>query len=176
MSTQTVTARRDAEKGIDADNIPILDLGPYLAGEPGALESLAARMREVSETVGFYYVSNHGFDEGLIEEAYHQAARYHAQPLEVKMKLQINAELQGYMPMKASVVRVSEELATDNQPDQNEAIFMFRDQPQWPENLPGFKEVSLAYIKGMDELTQQLLKVYALSLDQDPEFFSPAFQ
>jgi isopenicillin N synthase-like dioxygenase len=176
MSTATLASIQGTEKGIDPDNIPILDLGPYLAGEPGAMQRVADQLREVSETVGFYYISNHGIDEALIEEVYHQAARYHAQPLEVKMRLPINAELQGYMPMKASVVRVSEELATDNQPDQNEAIFLFRDQPQWPEDLPGFKEISLAYFTAMDDLTQKMLRVYAVALEQDPAFFAPAFQ
>ena len=176
MTNQSLAYSNEAERGIDPDNIPILDLGPYLSGEPGALEQIAGKLRNVSETVGFYYVSNHGINEGLIEEAYDQASRYHAQPLEAKMKLQINADLQGYMPMKASVVRVSEELATNNQPDQNEAIFMFRDQQQWPEDLPGFKEVTLAYISAMDELTQKMLRIYAVALEQDPEFFAPAFK
>jgi isopenicillin N synthase-like dioxygenase len=176
MANASLVQADEPQKGIDPNNIPILDLGPYLAGEPGALEKVADELRTVSETIGFYYIHNHGIDQGLIEEAYHQAARYHAQPLEVKMKLQINADLQGYMPMKASVVRVSEELATDNQPDQNEAIFMFRDQPQWPENLPGFKEVSLAYIAALDDLTQKMLRIYAAALEQDLDFFAPAFK
>jgi isopenicillin N synthase-like dioxygenase len=176
MAIASLVQADEAQKGIDPNNIPILDLGPYLADEPGALEKVADELRTVSETIGFYYIRNHGIDEGLIDEAYHQAARYHAQPLEMKMKLQINADLQGYMPMKASVVRVSEELATDNQPDQNEAIFMFRDQPQWPENLPGFKEVSLAYIAAMDDLTQKMLRIYAAALEQELDFFAPAFK
>jgi len=177
MSTASLAYNADEpKKGIDPDNIPILDLGPYLAGEPGALERTAEELRIVSENVGFYYISNHGIDEALIEEVYHQAARYHAQPMEEKMKLPINADLQGYMPMQASVVRVSEELATGNLPDQNEAIFMFRDSPLWPEKLPGFKEISLAYIKAMDELSDKMLKLYAAALGQDLDFFAPAFK
>ncbi len=166
----------DPEKGIDANNIPIIDLGPYLAGEPGALESTAEQLRVVSETIGFYYVSNHGIDLALIDEVFHQAARYHAQPLDAKMKLPIDADLQGYMPMKASTVKVSDELAKGNLPDQNEAFFMFRDSPAWPENLPGFKEISLAYIKALDELSDKLLVLYAVALGQEPDFFAPAFK
>lgn len=176
MSTASQVRSQDTEKGIDPTNIPIIDLGPYLAGEPGSLERVANELRTVSETIGFYYISNHRIDEGLIEEAYHQAARFHAQPLEVKMEMKINAELQGYFPTKASVLKVFNELSTNNQPDQNEAIFMFRDQPDWPRNLPGFKEVALAYIAAMDDLTQKMLPLYAVALEQDPNFFAPAFQ
>ncbi len=92
------------------------------------------------------------------------------------MKLPINEHLQGYMPMKASTVKVSDELAKNNKPDQNEAIFMFRDSPGWPENLPGFKEVSLAYIQAMDNLADKMLPVYAVALEQKPDFFAPAFK
>jgi isopenicillin N synthase-like dioxygenase len=53
---------------------------------------------------------------------------------------------------------------------------MFRDQPLWPEDLPGFKEVSLAYFKAMDELTQKMLRIYAVALEQAPEFFAPTFK
>ncbi len=44
MSTSNATAlldEPDFDRGIDPDNIPILDLGPYFAGEKGALERLA---------------------------------------------------------------------------------------------------------------------------------------
>ena len=167
---------QEFEKGIDPDNIPILDLGPYLAGEPGALERTAEQLRIVSETVGFYYISNHGIAEPLIDEIYHQAARFHAQPMDEKMNLLIDADLHGYMPMKASVVRVSEELATGNLPDQNEAVFLFRDTSKWPENLPGFKEVSLAYFKALDDLSYKMLTLYAVALEQEPDFFVPAFK
>lgn len=166
----------DAEKGIDPSNIPILDFGPYLAGEPHALEETAERLRIISETIGFYYISNHGVETALIDETFHQAARYHAQALEEKMKLPINEDLQGYMPMKASVVRVSEELGSGNLPDQNESFFIFRDSRAWPEALPGFKEISMAYFAAMDDLTQKMLPLYAVALQQAPDFFTSAFK
>jgi len=40
--------------------IPILDLGPYLAGVPGADLRLAAELRRACETVGFYFITDHG--------------------------------------------------------------------------------------------------------------------
>ena len=36
-----------------ATALPLIDLGPYFAGEPGALESTAAQLRHICETVGF---------------------------------------------------------------------------------------------------------------------------
>jgi isopenicillin N synthase-like dioxygenase len=34
--------------------IPVIDLGPYLAGVPGALETVAAELRFALEDIGFF--------------------------------------------------------------------------------------------------------------------------
>jgi isopenicillin N synthase-like dioxygenase len=44
----------------DEQWLPVLDVGPYLAGEAGALESLAAELRQACEGVGFYFLENTG--------------------------------------------------------------------------------------------------------------------
>lgn len=175
MST-AVLSRDQNVRGIDPDNIPIVDLGPFLAGTPGALESTARELRRIGETVGFHYISNHGIDEALIEEMYHQGARYHAQPLEEKLKIPINEKLQGYLPMQGTKFTHEDGISTGNMPDQNEALFIFRDSPAWPEKLPGFREVAMAYYMALDELSKKMLPIYAVALDQDPDFFTPAFQ
>ena len=38
------------------ETIPILDLGPYLAGTPGADHALAEQLRWASENIGFYFI------------------------------------------------------------------------------------------------------------------------
>ena len=43
-----------------ASIIPVIDYGPYFAGEPGALQRLAEALRHACETVGFFYALNHG--------------------------------------------------------------------------------------------------------------------
>ena len=40
--------------------IPVIDLGPFLAGEADALDTLGAEIRRACETVGFFYIANHG--------------------------------------------------------------------------------------------------------------------
>ena len=43
----------------DAIAIPVIDLGPYLAGEPGALDHAAAELRHALTEIGFYTIVNH---------------------------------------------------------------------------------------------------------------------
>ena len=44
--------------------IPVIDLGPYLAGDPGARAQTAQALAEASETLGFYFLANHGVPQG----------------------------------------------------------------------------------------------------------------
>lgn len=169
--------------------IPILDLGPYFAGEPGALERAAAELRYIGENVGFHYIRNHGVPQSLIDQTFEQARRFHAQPLEAKQKVKINEHMQGYMGMRASTTR-SSDLTKDNKPNQNEAYFVQREispsdpefgKPrraanQWPEDLPGFKQAVLAYYDTLERLARRMLPIYAVALGLPPAYFDGAFR
>jgi hypothetical protein len=57
-----------AETTPDANAIPVIDLGPYLAGEPGALDHAAAELRHALTEIGFYTIVNHGVPSTLVHE------------------------------------------------------------------------------------------------------------
>ena len=40
-----------------ASQIPVIDYGPYFAGEPGALDRLVPQVRHACENVGFFYIA-----------------------------------------------------------------------------------------------------------------------
>ena len=42
------------------ETIPVIDLGPYLAGEAGAMDRTAAELRFALTEIGFYFIVNHG--------------------------------------------------------------------------------------------------------------------
>lgn len=168
--------------------IPVIDMGEVFAGRPGALAGAAAELRHACENVGFLYISGHGVDATLIDATFAAAAQFHAQPLEDKMRIQVNEHMQGYMPMRGSTTR-SSALAGESKPNENEAFFMQRDIPRthpkfgfpqrtanaWPDGVPGFRATVLAYYKAMDELVARLLPVYATALDLPADFFDGAF-
>src|SRR5215468_11769609 len=83
----------------DDAEIPVLDLAPYLAGRPGALDELAAQLRYALENIGFYFIKGHGVPQSLCDAAFRQAERFHAQPLDWKQKLKRNRDNVGYLPM-----------------------------------------------------------------------------
>lgn len=170
--------------------IPILDLGRYLAEEPGADRRLAEELRRACETVGFYFIVNHGVPQDLIDQAFAETARFHAQPLADKMRLLINDHMIGYLPIGYSTIR-SSSINRNTKHDLNEALFVRReraaDDPdvasgkrwrglnQWPPGLPGFRETILEYFRTMEALGRKLLPLYALALDLPRDYFLPLF-
>lgn len=172
------------------EDIPVLDLGPYLAGTPGALDRLGRELYRASTYVGFYYLKNHGIPQTMIDQAFEEGRRFHALPLEEKRKIKIDQNKIGYFEVASSVTRHSK-LAAGAKPNLY-AAFCFRgelapDDPdilagvpyralnRWPENLPGFRESLVAYSEAMEKLGKQLLPVIARALDLSPHFFNQAF-
>jgi isopenicillin N synthase-like dioxygenase len=170
--------------------IPILDLGPYLGGEPGADRRLAAELRRACEEIGFYFITNHGVPQRLIDAAFAETARFHAQALADKMALLINDHMIGYLPVGYSTFR-SSTVNRNTKHDLNEALFVRRDRTQddpdvvsgkrwrglnqWPAALPGFRETMVEYFRTMEALGQKLLPLYALALDLPRDYFLPLF-
>ena len=169
------------------EEIPVIDLAAYRAGQPGAVERLGRELQHALEDVGFYFVVNHGVPDHLIAGAFAAARQFHDQPEEAKLALRLNQHNIGYLPFKSSVTRHSQ-LNANNKPNLVEAFFTkrelapdvpvepFRAPNRWPEGLPGFKEAVLAYQDAMEGLGKSLLPLYATALGLAPDWFDAAFQ
>ena len=173
-----------------ADAIPIIDLGPCLAGEPGAIERASRELHAALTEIGFYFVVNHGVPPDLIRKTFDQAARFHALPLDRKMEVRIDKHNVGYLPMRGDTLRTST-VQTVTKPNLNEAFFVARDLPgdhpdvvadrrfrsanRWPSGLPGFRETVVAYCDTMERLVRRLVPLYARALGLPPTYFDAPF-
>ncbi len=161
---------------VQLQSIPLIDLGPFLAGEPGALQSTAAELRHICETIGFLYITNHGVPRELIRDTFAMAERFHAQPLDTKMQVKLNDAMKGYLPYRSSTTRANGLVAV-RKPNENEAFFVGPERAhelnsnQWPEGLPGFRETTNAYFEALDRLALRMLPLYAVALDLPPDYF-----
>ncbi len=173
------------------ETIPVIDLGPYLKGEPGALDRAAKELRHALTEVGFYFIVNHGVPREQIASVFEQVKRFHAQPMENKLALKLNHHNTGYMPMRGNTLRTST-VQAGTKPNLNEAFFIkkelptdhpdvladrrFRGANRWPEGLPGFKEVIAGYADTMERLVQKLVRIYARALDLPATYFDEPFR
>ena len=139
---------------MSTETIPVIDLGPYLAGEPGAIDRTAKELRFALTEIGFYFIVNHGIPREKIRATFDQVKRFHAQPDEKKLALKIDQHSTGYMPMRGNTLRTST-VQAGTKPNLNEAFFVkrelapdhpdvlsnrrFRGLNRWPD-LPGFRD------------------------------------
>lgn len=174
-----------------AQTIPVVDLGPYLAGQPGALEQAAGQVRHALTEIGFYYITGHGVPRAQIREVFAQVARFHAQPLETKMAIALDRHSTGYLPLKGDTLRTST-VQNVTRPNLNEALFIARDLPadhpdvradrrfrganRWPSDLPGFREIIVAYADAMERLVRTMMPLYARALDLPAAYFDAPFR
>lgn len=163
------------------EEIPVLDLAPYLAGEPGALQRLGAELRRAFEEIGFYFIVGHGVPQALVDAVFAEAERFHAQPLTDKLAIRMDDSLAGYLPIRGSTTRHSQ-INPNNKPNVNEAFFTRREVDtdhrspnKWPANLPGFRDTVVAYQAAMEKLGKALLPIYAVALDLPADYFDAVF-
>jgi isopenicillin N synthase-like dioxygenase len=173
------------------DTIPVVDLGPYLAGEPGAAEQAARQIRHALTEIGFYYITGHGVPRAQIRAVFDEVARFHAQPPQQKTAIALDRNVTGYLPMKGDTLRTST-VQTVTRPNLNEALFVARDLPadhpdvlanrrfrsaiRWPADLPGFRERIVAYADTMERLVLRLVPLYARALDLPATYFDAPFR
>src|SRR5947207_6857039 len=72
----------DMLRAASSAEFPVIDLGPYLRGDAGALGRVAAELREALEHIGFLIVVNHGVSAALTDGIVAEARRFHTLPLD----------------------------------------------------------------------------------------------
>ncbi len=174
------------------EEIPLLDFAPYLEGRPGGREEVAAKLREITKTVGFFYLKNHGIPQSLIDQTFAEARRLHGLPDEVKRRIpyidndsfksgyQGCAEDREYPGSNVNIV-------TDARPNLYAKFSINREGGSagaslprekvnvWPENLPGFRENLLAYHAAIEKLGRQFLPLWSISLNLPPDYLDRFF-
>ena len=167
-----------------ADAIPLLDVSASLAGEHASVETLAAELRWAFENVGFYYLRGHGIDRSLIDATYATAARFHAQPTEKKLALRTDEHNIGYLAatggQRAGRRRSRNDaffLRRERGPDDRDVLAnrRFHAMNRWPDDVPGFRDTVLAYMRALERLCQRLVPIYAVALDMPADTFDTAY-
>jgi isopenicillin N synthase-like dioxygenase len=170
--------------------IPVIDYGPYFAGETGALEPLAREVGRACEKVGFFYALNHGVADALIARAFAASRCFFALPLEERRALTLNENNIGYLPFNAAM----QSAAAFHQairPNQNESFFISHDRSpghpdviagkplrgrnQWPPDMPGLRADMTEYFDALGAMCDRMLPPFAVALGMPADFFGPYF-
>jgi isopenicillin N synthase-like dioxygenase len=162
-------------------SLPLIDLAPFRS-DLQPLQTVAAALGRAARGTGFFYVSGHGIDAGLIGDVFTASARFFGQPDAVKEALSITRgrHNRGYVAMRG------ESLDPGRAPDLKEAFNIgldlaaddprlvageaFRGLNLWPA-LPGWRETMLAYFDAVWTLGRLLHRAVALDLGLPEAFF-----
>jgi isopenicillin N synthase-like dioxygenase len=167
--------------------IPIIDMGPFLAGEPGALERAARQAGDASEGLGFFFLLNHGVPQSLIDRTFEETERFHSLPLERKMEVKVLEHNLGYLPLGGQTQRSYSPLYGESRhPDRSASFFLRKEYPadhpdrlaakswvynnRWPRDLAGFRETVIEYFETLSALAGKVLELQSVALGMPKDF------
>jgi isopenicillin N synthase-like dioxygenase len=165
-------------------NIPIIDVSPLRSADPEQRAACAAVLGRTCRDIGFFYATGHGIPPAVASGIFDAARAFFAQPTEVKNRVSyaLSAHNRGYIglgqerldaatpPDRKEAFNVGLELA----PDDPELLAgkPFRGVNLWPD-LPGWRDMALAYYEACTRLTVEIHRGFALDLGLEEEFFTP---
>ena len=165
--------------------IPVIDVGALAGDDPVAIREAGLAMRHASETIGFFYVKNHGVSGMVICEAFRASQAFFRLPPEEKAAWKVNALHRGFVAPGGAV------MVGEKKPDLKESFVWGLELPeddpdvvagkplmgpnQWPKGRPEFRASIQGYYTAACGLGRRLLKGLAASLDRPLDTFERAF-
>jgi len=155
--------------------IPVIDFQTYDESNPESLELLAEQVKKALSEVGFMSVTNLGIDKKLLETVFANNKDYFAQSRQEKMQqAYTNAEENfGYQAL------LDETLNPAFPADLKESFVMCdpvehaKDITRWPSE--DFLDLTLTFYKQCVECANKILRVFAVALGVEREFFVRCF-
>lgn len=172
-------------KDIDMISLPIIDIAGLRSSNIRKRMAVARQIRSACTDKGFFYISNHGVPRDLIARAFAATEAFFALPDVEKRRIDkaLSKCNRGYEPLRGQTLEL------DAPPDLKEGLYigneMREDDPrviagkfnhgpnQWPQNIPGFRQVMEDYFISMSRLSQLLMTGIAQSLGLPADYFKP---
>lgn len=161
------------------EEVPVLDLTPLVTGQP--IDALAKELRHACETIGFFYVVNHGVPQKIVDDVFAATQRYFAIPEAKRLETRMDERFRrGFMPYGINQhpgyeadLKESYEFGLDLPLDDPAVVanLPLHGPNRWPADMPWLKDAAMAYFDATLGLGMRLLRVFARSLDLDEGFF-----
>ena len=167
-------------------DVPVISFAPFTAGDMAAKRALAADIDAAAAGAGFFYLTDHGIDAAIIDDAFNAAADFFNLPETAKTEIAI-----ANSPCHRGWFRDGEEVLDEvNHPrgDYKEGVKIGQDLPpdhprvrdglplhganQWP-TMPGWKDIMSSCYMACEKLGHELMACFALALGQSEDYFEP---
>lgn len=159
---------------IATDDIPVIDVAPLFDGSSDGAVRVGRAMRRAAETMGFFYVRNHGIPDIVIEHAHRASRAFFARPLEDKQQLTINAHHHGFL--RVGQAKMYDEARADlkesfvwglDLADNDPAVTPenpFLGRNQWPADAPEFRDALNGFFTAGLACGRELMRAFAAGM------------
>jgi isopenicillin N synthase-like dioxygenase len=165
---------------LDFSEIPVIDLAPVI--EEGDDAAVIAELGKACTDIGFIYVKNHRVAKQLVCDMHKQAALFFNLPEEQKMRIVLDPQMRGYLPLFYQNHEGEERQGTNHQ----EGFWIGHERPlnpqrpldglnRWPPEVPGLQAVMITYFEAMENLSKVLQRCFATALGLDTDIFDSFF-
>ncbi|HXW78734.1 MAG TPA: 2OG-Fe(II) oxygenase family protein [Acidimicrobiales bacterium] len=159
-------------------SLPVIDLEDLRSGRT---RDVVPAIRAAICDYGFFYVVNHGVQEGLIVGAAEAARSFFALPDGEKEKVHVDGRHRGYLGFGGS--RMLEAKSADRKESfvygiehaapEDGAASLLVGPNQWPASVPGFQAHVYSFFLAAIAVGKTVLSGAALALGLSPGFFEP---
>lgn len=159
------------------ESIPVIDFTHWRDG--AGRDRVAAEIGAACRDVGFFYLTGHGIDAGLLAETFSEAARFFGKPEADKAALSIEnsgLSLRGYTPLHGEsnapgrAVDRKESFDIGPEADAETPDAPFHGANQWPEDA-AFRAVLSRYQDSVIDLAREVIAAISLSLGAREDLF-----
>jgi isopenicillin N synthase-like dioxygenase len=128
--------------------------------------------------------------DAVVERAFAASREFHALPLDEKLRLQLNENNIGYLPVNQSIQKAST-VHKATRPNYHESFFIsheraadhpdvlagtpLRGRNQWPEGHAAMRAAMVAYFTTLQGVGERMLPVLARGLGMPAGHFAPSF-
>jgi isopenicillin N synthase-like dioxygenase len=168
------------------DTIPLIDLADAVSDDPARRLAVAREVGQACATAGFFLIRNHGVAAELVAGQYDWAQRFFELPTAEKQAVSLLGSTAG----RGYEAIGDQQLDANSAPDLKESFYCgvehSADHPyamaglnaygpnRWPAGLPGFVAAMSRYRDAQASLGVTLMRLLALSLDLDEDYFDAA--
>ncbi len=154
--------------------VPVIDLGPLLAGDEAGLDEIADAVGRACREWGFFQVVNHGVSAQTVDAAWTATREFFARPRTEKERwLRTRENPWGYYNNELTKNRRDRKEVFDFTTDGEDPIYEMENR--WPGSPPGFREALAGYRDAVTALGLRLLRAFSVGLGLSPDHFGPLF-
>jgi isopenicillin N synthase-like dioxygenase len=168
-------------------SIPLINFAPAYSGDVSARASLAAEISAASRSAGFFYLADHGIAPELEQRVFDQSRRFFEMPQALKEAVHMRHSTcrRGYENLG------DQTLDLEARPDLKESFYcgVHYDATHpfvkagydsygpnlWPVDLAGFEADMKEYISVQTKLCEDIMKLIAIALGLDEQYFDDTF-